>query len=82
MKRIKRIKKIILLLIIQKLVLPLEINNRQMSEKIKIKSFPVYLPEDVYMAFNALCKAKRTPMTKIAEVEINKFIKRETPIII
>lgn len=41
-------------------------------------SFPVYLPQDKYDAFKKLCKAKRMPMTKIAEQEIDKFIKRET----
>lgn len=43
----------------------------------KLPSFPVYLPEDKYEVFKSLCKTKRMPMTKIAEIEIDKFIKRE-----
>lgn len=47
------------------------------KEKIKVKSFPVYLPESKYETFKELCDTKRTPMTRIAEAEIDKFIKRE-----
>jgi len=53
-----------------------------MSDKIKLKSFPVYLPEYKYNQFNSLCKAKRMAMTKAAEAEIDKFIKRESPLLI
>ena len=54
-------------------------NNMDNTQKepIKLKSFPVYLPEEKYRLFNSLCKTKRMPMTKIAEAEIDKFIKRE-----
>jgi hypothetical protein len=54
-----------------------EIMDKQ--EIIRMPSFPVYLPQDKYDVFKKLCKAKRMPMTKIAEQEIDKFIKRETP---
>lgn len=46
---------------------------------IRLPSFPVYLPQEKYDTFKELCKSKRMPMTKIAEIEIDKFIKRETP---
>lgn len=48
-----------------------------MSEKIKLKSFPVYLPEAKYTEFQKLCKAERQAMTKVAEAEIDKYIKRK-----
>lgn len=47
------------------------------KEKARIKSFPVYLPEGKYDTFKELCDTKRMPMTRIAEAEIDKFIKRE-----
>ncbi len=43
-----------------------------------IISFPVYMPFAKYQSFSKLCTDKRMPMTKIAEAEIDKFIKRET----
>jgi len=49
-----------------------------MSDKIKLKSFPVYLPEAKYLEFQKLCKTDRQPMTKIAEAEIDKYIKRNS----
>lgn len=49
-----------------------------MSNKIeRLPSFPVYLPQEKYDEFKRLCQARRMPMTKIAEQEIDKFIKRE-----
>jgi len=48
------------------------------DEIVKLPSFPVYLPQDKYDKFKELCKAKRMPMTKIAEQEIDKFIARES----
>lgn len=50
-----------------------------MSEKKieRLPSFPVYLPQEKYDEFKRVCKAKRMPMTKIVEVEIDKLLKRE-----
>lgn len=48
------------------------------DKKNALPSFPVYLPREKYDQFQALCKSKRMPMTKIVEQEIDKFIKRET----
>lgn len=48
------------------------------KETQKLKSFPVYLPIEKYLQFNALCKVKRLAMTRVAEAEIDKFIKRES----
>lgn len=47
-------------------------------EKIPLKSFPVYLPVEKYKQFNDICKVKRIAMTRAAEAEIDKFIKRES----
>ena len=44
----------------------------------KLKSFPVYIPPAKYKEFQKLCKADRQAMTKIAEAEIDKYIKRKT----
>lgn len=49
-----------------------------MAKKKALPSFPVYLPKDKYDTFKALCETERMPMTKIAEQEIDKFIKRKT----
>jgi len=39
-------------------------------------SFPVYMVRAKYDVFNELCKSKRMPMTRVAEAEIDKFLKR------
>lgn len=48
-----------------------------MEDKIKLKSFPVYLPEDVMNALNKISKEKRIAKTRIAEQELVKYIARE-----
>lgn len=51
--------------------------SKQKEEIVRLPSFPVYLPQDKYDAFKKMCQSKRMPMTKIAEAEIDKFMKRE-----
>ena len=56
-----------------------------MSEKIKkqkkdtgLTAIPVYLPHAKYQQFKALCELDRTPMTRVAEAEIDKYILRKS----
>lgn len=44
-----------------------------------LSSFPVYLPHAKYQQFKALCELDRLPMTRVAEAEIDKYIKRKQP---
>ena len=53
--------------------------DKKPKKETGLKSFPVYLPIAKYDQFKALCDADRTPMTRIAEAEIDKYIKRKQP---
>jgi hypothetical protein len=50
--------------------------------KQKLKSIPVYLPDAKLTILRQLSEDKRTPITRLIEAEIDKLIKRETPIAI
>lgn len=41
-------------------------------------SLPVYMLREKYDEFQALCKKERLPMTRVAEAEIDKYIKRNS----
>lgn len=43
----------------------------------KLKSVPVYLPDEKHLALKEIAKNKRTSKTKLIELEIDKLIKRE-----
>lgn len=45
----------------------------------RLKSIPVYLPEEKHEALKKISTDKRQPITRLIEVEIDKLIKRETP---
>lgn len=48
-----------------------------MDKKTKLKSIPVYLPEDKHKALRTISESKRQPITRLIEGEIDKLIKRE-----
>lgn len=57
-----------------------------MTDKIKkpkkdtgLSAFPIYLPHAKYQQFKSLCELDRLPMTRVAEAEIDKYIKRKQP---
>lgn len=43
-----------------------------------LTALPVYLPNEKYKQFKELCETDRLPMTRVAEAEIDKYIKRKT----
>lgn len=55
-------------------------NKKEQKEKLPtdIVSFPVYMVRTKYDNFAKMCKDRRMPMTRVAEAEIDKFIKRES----
>jgi len=44
----------------------------------KLKSIPVYLPNEKHVALKRISTDKRQPITKLIEFEIDRLIKRET----
>ena len=46
----------------------------------KLKSIPVYLPNEKHLALSTISKNKRQPITRLIELEIDKLIKREQPL--
>ena len=46
-------------------------------KKTKLKSIPVYLPNEKHEALNRISEKKRIVKTKLIEAEIDKLIKRE-----
>ena len=49
-----------------------------MTKKTKLKSIPVYLPDEKHTALHSISDKKRLPITRLIEAEIDKLIKRET----
>lgn len=47
------------------------------TKKTKLKSIPVYLPQEKHDALHTISTAKRQPITRLIELEIDKLIKRE-----
>lgn len=47
----------------------------------KLKSIPVYLPDEKMKALKDISEKKRTPITRLIENEVDKLIKRETVIL-
>lgn len=43
----------------------------------KLKSIPVYLPDEKHVKLKSISDAKRQPITRLIENEIDKLIKRE-----
>jgi hypothetical protein len=43
----------------------------------KLKSVPVYLPDDKKQALKEISKSKRTAQTRLIEQELDKLFKRE-----
>ena len=43
----------------------------------KLKSIPVYLPEEKLMALKTISKSKRQARTRLIEQELDKMFKRE-----
>ena len=48
------------------------------TKKTKLKSIPVYLPEEKHKALHTISENKRQPITRLVELEIDKLIKRES----
>jgi hypothetical protein len=51
------------------------INQKIMTEK--LKSIPVYLPEEKRSALKTISKSKRLAQTRLIEQELDKLFKRE-----
>jgi hypothetical protein len=51
------------------------INQKNMTEK--LKSIPVYLPEEKRIALKKISKSKRLAQTRLIEQELDKLFKRE-----
>jgi len=43
----------------------------------KLKSIPVYLPDEKRIAFKTISKSKRLAQTRLIEQELDKLFKRE-----
>ena len=56
----------------------MQMTDKKPKKDTGLSAFPIYLPHAKYQQFKALCELDRLPMTRVAEAEIDKYIKRKT----